>query len=132
MGSLGDREVVSPASDRQGSIFESSGVDIAFQWGGGLKFDKIFHYKAVEGPAPRGIFLLQRLSRAIKGILGTVSHSVYHQILRKPLNKVMIFFLSGPTPLLGSATDPGSVLSPEVKLGKIVLRKKKKHLKADI
>ena len=69
--------------------------------GGGLKFDKKKYCKGVEGPAPGEIFAFQR----DVGHCFSLSR-LYHQIISKPLNKVMKG-LNPPTPQpqpLGSAT----------------------------
>ena len=72
-----------------------TGADPAFQWGrggGGLKFDKKKYCKGVEGPAPGEIFDFQR----DVGHCFSLSR-LYHQIISKPLNKVMKG-LNPPTP----------------------------------
>ena len=53
--------------------------------GGQNLTNKTFYCKGVEGPAPEEIFNFQRFSHACNlRHIGTVSHSVYHQIIKKP------------------------------------------------
>ena len=71
------------------------GSSFSLRGGGGAMVENLIKkitIKGSRGPSP-GFFYFQRFSQAIQGISGTVSHSVYHQIIKKALYKVMIFFL---------------------------------------
>ena len=74
----------------------------SFSVRGGLKFYKknILPQRG-QGARPGEFFKFSKVLSCDLDIFGNVSHSVYHQIIRKPQNKVIIFFIPLPLHLKG-------------------------------